>query len=488
MEKVRTRFAPSPTGFMHVGNLRTGLYAYLFAKQAGGTFVLRIEDTDRERYVEGAVDVIYRTLATAGIVHDEGPDKDGGYGPYVQSERKGLYLRYAEQLVERGGAYYCFCDKERLETLQSADGVSKYDKHCLHLSKQEVRRRLDAGEPYVIRQNVPTEGVSEYDDLVFGHICVPNADMEDNILIKSDGMPTYNFANVVDDHLMGINYVIRGVEYLSSTPKYNLLYDAFGWERPHYMHLSPIMKDAQRKLSKRYGDANFEDFLAKGYLPEAIVNYIALLGWSPKDNREKLTLDELIAQFDVAGISKSPSIFDEAKMRWLNGEYIKQMTPEQFARAAEPFFARSKAAGMYDPIELSKLLIPRVEILSEIPDKIDFLAEYGPIDSTMYEHKKMKVTQPIALQALQACCDAFRDVAQADWTDERLKEIAAQIASREQLKSGQVFLPLRLALTAAASSPGGATEMAQLLGKDESMRRLQCAIRGLQSTVRTDRI
>lgn len=294
MEKVRTRFAPSPTGFMHIGNLRTCLYAYLYAKKNGGTFVLRIEDTDQERYVEGAVDVIYSTLKKAGIEHDEGPDKDGGYGPYIQSERKSLYLDYAKELVEKGGAYYCFCTKERLDTLKDDKGIAKYDKHCLSLSKEEVKRRLDAGESYVIRQNIPADGVSEYEDMVFGHISVPNEDMEDNILIKSDGMPTYNFANVVDDHLMGINYVIRGVEYLSSTPKYNLMYDSFGWERPRYMHLSPIMKDAQRKLSKRYGDANFEDFIEKGYLPEAIVNYIALLGWSPKGNEEKLTMEQLI--------------------------------------------------------------------------------------------------------------------------------------------------------------------------------------------------
>ena len=304
MEKVRTRFAPSPTGFMHIGNLRTCLYAYLYAKKNGGTFVLRIEDTDQERYVEGAVDVIYSTLKKAGIEHDEGPDKDGGYGPYIQSERKSLYLDYAKELVEKGGAYYCFCTKERLDTLKDDKGIAKYDKHCLSLSKEQVKRRRDAGERYGIRLNRPSARVSEYEDMVFGHISVPNEDMEDNILIKSDGMPTYNFANVVDDHLMGINYVIRGVEYLSSTPKYNLMYDSFGWERPRYMHLSPIMKDAQRKLSKRYGDANFEDFIEKGYLPEAIVNYIALLGWSPKGNEEKLTMEQLIEEFDVEGISK----------------------------------------------------------------------------------------------------------------------------------------------------------------------------------------
>ncbi|MDE5617898.1 MAG: glutamate--tRNA ligase, partial [Clostridia bacterium] len=369
MTEVRTRFAPSPTGFMHIGNLRTCLYAYLFAKKEGGKFILRIEDTDQGRLVEGAVDVIYRTLEKAGIYHDEGPDKDGGYGPYVQSERKGMYMKYAEKLVELGGAYYCFCTKERLDTLDNGSGIKKYDKHCLALSKEEVDAKLAAGVPFVIRQNIPKEGVSEYDDVVYGHIAVPNADMEDNILIKSDGMPTYNFANVVDDHLMAITHVIRGMEYLSSTPKYNLMYDAFGWERPKYIHLPPIMKDAQRKLSKRYGDANFEDFLAKGYLPEAIVNYIALLGWSPKGNEEKLSMDELRQQFGVDGLSKSPSIFDEAKMRWLNGEYIKAMTVKEFTDVAYPYYEDSDIKGKFDYDKLSKLLIPRTEILSEIPEK-----------------------------------------------------------------------------------------------------------------------
>lgn len=481
MAKVRTRFAPSPTGFMHIGNLRTCLYAYLFAKKNDGAFVLRIEDTDRERYVEGAVDVIYSTLAKAGITHDEGPDKDGGYGPYIQSQRKSLYLDYAKELVEKGGAYYCFCDKERLDSLKDGNGVAKYDKHCLSLSKEEVQRRIDAKQPYVIRQNIPSDGASEYDDMVFGHISVLNEDMEDGVLIKSDGMPTYNFANVVDDHLMAINYVIRGVEYLSSTPKYNLMYDAFGWERPHYMHLSPIMKDAQRKLSKRYGDANFEDFLAKGYLPEAIVNYIALLGWSPKGNEEKLSMDQLVEQFDVDGISKSPSIFDEAKMRWLNGEYIKQMSVEDFVKAATPYFEESKAAGKYDYSELAKLLIPRVEILSEIPDKINFLEEFGEYDVTMFEHKKMKITKEIALANLKTVRQDFAE--EEDWSDTALKARGMALAEKTGCKSGQIFLPLRLALTGVATTPGGATEMAQLLGKQESLRRLDFSIDLLERNI-----
>ena len=478
MDKVRTRFAPSPTGFMHIGNLRTCLYAYLYAKKNNGTFVLRIEDTDQERYVEGAVDVIYSTLKKAGIDHDEGPDKDGGYGPYIQSERKSLYLDYAKELVDKGGAYYCFCSKERLDTLKDGNGVAKYDKHCLSLSKEEVMARLDAGEPYVIRQNIPTSGVSEYEDMVFGHISVPNEDMEDNILIKSDGMPTYNFANVVDDHLMTINYVIRGVEYLSSTPKYNLMYDAFGWERPHYMHLSPIMKDAQRKLSKRYGDANFEDFIAKGYLPKAIVNYIALLGWSPKGNEEKLTMEQLVEQFDVEGISKSPSIFDETKMRWLNGEYIKAMSVDEFVEAATPYFEKSKVKGKYDYRALAKLLIPRVEILSEIPEKVDFLEEFGEYDVNMFEHKTMKITKQLALANLLAIQEDVKDV--EDWSDENLKQRGMALAEKLGCKSGQIFLPYRLALTGAQTTPGGATEMAELLGKEESMRRLRFSIQLLQ--------
>ncbi|MDE7336689.1 MAG: glutamate--tRNA ligase, partial [Clostridia bacterium] len=414
----------------------------------------------------------------AVIEHDEGPDKDGGYGPYIQSERKSLYLDYAKELVEKGGAYYCFCSKERLDTLKDDKGIAKYDKHCLSLSKEEVQKRLDAGESYVIRQNVPADGVSEYEDMVFGHISVPNEDMEDNILIKSDGMPTYNFANVVDDHLMGINYVIRGVEYLSSTPKYNLMYDAFGWERPRYMHLSPIMKDAQRKLSKRYGDANFEDFIEKGYLPKAIVNYIALLGWSPKGNEEKLTMEQLVEQFDVDGISKSPSIFDEAKMRWLNGEYIKAMSVDEFVEAAKPFLDNSKVKDKYDYRALAKLLIPRVEILGEIPEKVNFLEEFSEYDTAMFEHKKMKITKEIALNSLLAIEEDLKDF--EEWTDELLKQKGMALAEKLGCKSGQIFLPFRLALTGAQTTPGGATEMAELLGKSESMRRLRFSIELLQ--------
>lgn len=470
IEKVRTRFAPSPTGFMHIGNLRTGLYAYLFAKKRGGTFILRIEDTDQERKVEGAVEMVYRTLATAGIVYDEGPDKDGGYGPYIQTERMGLYKQYAEELVRRGGAYYCFCDKERLESLRDENGIHTYDKHCRNLSKEEVERRLAAGEPYVIRQKVPEGVVSEYEDMVFGKISVDSADIEDGVLLKSDGLPTYNFANVIDDHLMGITHVIRGTEYLSSTPKYNLIYDAFGWERPKYMHLPPIMKDATRKLSKRFGDANFEDFIAKGYLPEAIVNYIALLGWCPKDNREKMTMAEMIEAFDTDGISKSSSIFDEQKMRWLNGEYLKAMTADEFYAVAEPFIEDAIGGADFDKRELASLMQTRVDVLSDIKDKLAFLNEFGEYDINMYLHQKMKVDFNVAKQAVKVAICALEPF--EDWTDDAIKECIRSAAEEAGMKAGQVMFSMRVALTGAPVTPGGAIEMAKVLGKRESLRRL----------------
>ena len=477
MKEVRTRFAPSPTGFMHIGNLRTALYAYLYARANGGKFILRIEDTDRERYVEGAVDIIYSTLKKAGMNHDEGPDRDGGYGPYIQSERKPLYMEYAKKLVEKGGAYYCFCSKERLESLTDENGNRRYDKHCLSLSKEEVQARLDAGEPFVIRQNVPTEGVSEYDDLVYGHISVPCADLEDNILIKSDGMPTYNFANVVDDHLMNITHVIRGTEYLSSTPKYNLVYDSFGWERPEYMHLPPIMKDKERKLSKRYGDANFEDFLAKGYLPEAIINYIALLGWSPKDNNEKFTIKELEERFSVVGINKSSSIFDEPKMRWLNGEYIRELSPEKFLEYATPYLDQSKVKGLYDYSLLAPLLQPRVEILSEIPSIVNFLEEYGEFDSALYEHKKMKTDVPFAKEALPKIKAELEKV--EEWSGENVHNALQSLSESWEggpIKIGKLMWCLRIAITGQAVTPGGSTDMTNLLGKERTIARLNQAI------------
>lgn len=473
-DTVRTRFAPSPTGFMHIGNLRTGLYAYLFARKNNGKFILRIEDTDQERKVEGAIEMVYRTLATAGITYDEGPDKDGGVGPYIQTERMAIYKEYAKKLVELGGAYYCFCDKERLESLQGEGGVHTYDKHCRNLSKEEVERRLAAGESYVIRQKVPEGVVSSYDDMVFGTISVDTADIEDGILLKSDGLPTYNFANVVDDHLMGITHVIRGTEYLSSTPKYNLIYDAFGWERPKYMHLPPIMKDATRKLSKRFGDANFEDFIAKGYLPEAVVNYIALLGWCPKDNKEKMSMQEMIDEFDVSGISHSSSIFDEAKMRWLNGEYLKAMSAEDFEKVATPWIEKAIDGKDYDVKELALLMQTRVDILSEIPEKLAFLNEFGEHDLAMYEHQKMKVDREVAKRALGVAIAALEDF--NDWSADAIKEQIKAKSEEEGIKSGQVMFTMRVALTGAPVTPGGAIEMAVVLRKDETLRRMKYSL------------
>lgn len=472
--KVRTRFAPSPTGFMHIGNLRTALYGYLFAKKNGGEFILRIEDTDTARFTEGAIELIYSTLKKAGIDYDEGPDKDKGYGPYIQSERKDIYKKYAELLVEKGGAYYCFCDKERLEGLKDENGVARYDKHCLSLSKEEIAARIARGDSYVIRQNVPTEGVSSYTDMVYGEIKVPNADMEDGILLKSDGMPTYNFANVVDDHLMEITHVIRGIEYLSSTPKYNLMYDAFGWERPKYMHLAPIMKDAQRKLSKRYGDANFEDFIEKGYLPQAIVNYIALLGWSPKDNEEKMTMDELISLFDVDGLSKSGSIFDEDKMRWLNGLYIRELSDEEFLKAAYPYFEKSVIKDKYDYNLFATLLKPRVEILSEIPSMVEFIEDFKEYDLALYEHKKMKTDKEVAKTAVKVALDALNSL--DDFCLQSVHDALVAESEKQGVKKGQVLFCTRLALTGKASTPGGAAEMAALLGKEKSIERLNFSL------------
>ncbi len=472
--KVRTRFAPSPTGFMHIGNLRTALYAYLFAKHNDGDFILRIEDTDQERYVEGAVDLIYSTLKKAGIEHDEGPDKDKGFGPYVQSERKPLYKEYAEKLVELGGAYYCFCSKERLDGLADENGVRKYDKHCLHLSKEEVREKLAAGEPYVIRQNIPPEGQSSYEDMVYGRITVDFEDLEDQILLKSDGMPTYNFANVVDDHLMGITHVIRGTEYLSSTPKYNLMYDAFGWERPQYMHLPPIMKDQTRKLSKRYGDANFEDFLKKGFLPEAIVNYIALLGWSPKNNTEKMTMQELIDSFNVEGINKSASIFDEVKMRWLNGQYIRELSDEKFDELAFPYFEQSKVKGLYDYKKLGRILKGRVETFGDIPEAVSFLAEYGEFDTKLFENKKSKSDESTAKICLEAALSVVNDI--KEWNNDSLFEAFGGLCEGLGVKKNTMFWAIRVAISGRDVTPGGATELADVLGRKETEKRMKFAL------------
>ena len=478
MKKVRTRFAPSPTGYLHIGGLRTALYGYLYAKAHGGEFILRLEDTDRERFVPGSVELIYNTLRDAGVLYSEGPDVGGDYGPYVQSERREIYKEYAEKLVEAGGAYYCFCSKERLESLTDENGNRRYDKHCLSLSKEEVQRRIAAGEPYVIRQNIPEEGESSYEDLVYGQITVANKEMEDGVLLKSDGMPTYNFANVVDDHLMGITHVIRGTEYLSSTPKYNLMYDAFGWERPVYIHLPPIMKNSKEKLSKRNGDASYQDFVDKGYVKECIVNYIALLGWSPKGNEEKLSLAELEQMFSLDGISKSPSIFDEVKMRWLSGEYIKAMTDEEFLEKAMPFFEKSKVYGQFDLLKIASLLKTRVEIYSQIPEKIDFLAEFGKFDQSLYCHKKMKTDEDIARRVLPRAREVLANL--SDFTAEQIHDSLIALAAEMELKNGQVLWCVRVALTGQPTTPGGAVEMADILGRERTLQRMDESIAMLQ--------
>ena len=474
MKEVRTRFAPSPTGYMHIGNLRTALYGYLYAKKEGGKFILRLEDTDSKRYVAGAVQIIYDTLKDAGIRYDEGPDIGGDYGPYIQSERAAIYKEYAEKLVELGGAYYCFCDKERIDSLKDENGVGRYDKHCLRLSKEEIAEKLAAGVPYVIRQNVPEEGSGSYEDLVYGTVTVDFKDIEDGVLLKSDGMPTYNFANVVDDHLMGITHVIRGSEYLSSTPKYNLMYDAFGWERPTYIHLPPIMKNAHEKLSKRNGDASYQDLVDKGYIKEAIINYIALLGWSPKSNQEKMSLKELEENFSLSGINKSPSIFDEPKLRWLSGEYIRAMSAEEFKAVALPFLQKSKAYGRYDEDKLLKMLQSRVDVLEDIPSKVDFLEEYGEIDPALYFNKKMKSDAEIAKAVLPKAADVFKNLDKFE--NAELYAALVALAQEQGMKNGQVLWCVRIALTGKENTPGGASEMAELLGRARSLERLAHAM------------
>ena len=477
MEKVRTRFAPSPTGFMHLGGLRTALYAYLYAKHNGGDFILRIEDTDKERFVEGALEVIYSSLNESGLKYDEGPDVGGPYGPYVQSERKEIYMEYAKKLIDLGGAYYCFCSKERLESLTDKNGNRKYDKHCLNLPKEEVERRIKAGEPYVIRQNIPLEGTSSYEDLIYGTIEVDYADLEDNILIKSDGMPTYNFANVIDDHLMHITHVIRGTEYLSSTPKYNLMYDAFGWERPVYIHLPPIMKDATRKLSKRYGDANFDDFVNKGYLKEAIINYVALLGWCPKNNAEKMTLSEMVDLFDLSGISKSQSIFDDVKLRWLNGEYLKAMSDDEFFEIAKPFFKDTGLDGKCDLKKICRLIRTRIEILSEIPEKVEFFNAPAEFNPALFENAKQKSSVDVAKKVLPEVINEIEKI--NDFSNSNLFESLGALATKLEIKSKTLFYIIRIALTMLEVTPGGATEIAEILGKEETLNRLNDVLKNL---------
>ena len=471
---VRTRFAPSPTGYMHLGNLRSALYTYLYAKKHNGKFILRIEDTDQSRYVEGAVDVIYNTLKDIGMDWDEGPDVGGDYGPYVQSERKNLYLPYAEQLVKAGKAYYCFCTNEELDARREESSqkgeVWKYDKHCLHLSPEEVQKRIAAGEPHVIRQNVPLTGEASFDDVIYGHISVDCAELDDMVLIKADGMPTYNFANVIDDHTMAITHVMRGNEYLASTPKYNLLYEAFGWEKPTYIHMTPIMRDASHKLSKRDGDAYYEDYLKKGYLKEAIINYVALLGWNPGDEREFFTLDELKEAFDVDGMSKSPAIFDVNKLTWMNAEYVRHLTPEAFTLHALPYYKRAGVEQMDKDI-LCRILQPRTEIFTQIPEVVDFLAALPEYDAELFTNKKSKTDSVVSAEVLDFVIPAL--TALPEWTETALHETLLGMAEARGMKNGTLLWPVRIALAGKLVTPGGAIEIASLLGREESLRRLK---------------
>ena len=478
MSKVRTRFAPSPTGRMHVGNLRTALYAYLVAKHECGDFILRIEDTDQERYVEGAVDIIYRTLQKTGLIHDEGPDKDGGCGPYVQSERQaqGIYLKYAKELIDKGEAYYCFCDKERLEGLKkvvAGKEIHVYDKHCLHLSKEEVEEKLAAGVPYVIRQNNPTEGTTTFEDEIYGDITVDNAELDDMILIKSDGYPTYNFANVVDDHLMGITHVVRGNEYLSSSPKYNRLYEAFGWEVPVYIHCPLITDENHQKLSKRCGHSSFEDLVEQGFLTEAIVNFVALLGWSPADNQEIMTLEELVEKFDYHHMNKSPAVFDYTKLKWMNGEYIKKMDFDKFYEMALPYI-KEVITKDYDLKKIAHMVQTRIEIFPDIRDHIDFFEELPEYDVAMYTHKKMKTNAQTSLEVLQEILPVLE--AQEDYSNDALYQTLLKYVEQKGCKNGYVMWPIRTAVSGKQMTPGGATELMEVLGKEESLARIRKGI------------
>ena len=474
MDTVRTRFAPSPTGYMHLGNLRSGLYAYLQARHNDGVFILRIEDTDQARLVEGAVDVIYRTMKDIGLTWDEGPDVGGDYGPYVQSERKSMYLPYAEELVRKGKAYYCFCTKEELEErkaeAEKEGKVWKYDKRCASIPYEEAKKRVEAGEPYVIRQNVPEEGEASFDDVLYGHIQVNCSDLEDMILIKADGMPTYNFANVIDDHTMGVTHVMRGNEYLASTPKYNLLYEAFGWEKPVYIHLSQIMKDAHRKLSKRYGDAYYEDFLNKGYLKEAVLNYVALLGWNPGDEREFFTLPELVEAFSIEGLSKSPAIFDNDKLNWMNGEYIRRLSPEDFTKHARRFYQEADVAGMDEGI-LCRILQQRLQYFGEIPAMVDFLAALPEYDVELFTNKKSKTNPDVAREVLDMVIPLLESL--PDWQENTVHDALISLATEKGMKNGTLLWPVRIALAGKQVTPGGAIEIALLLGREESLKRLK---------------
>lgn len=488
MSKVRTRFAPSPTGRMHVGNLRTALYEYLIARHAGGTFVLRIEDTDQERFVPEALDIIYNTMKLTGLTHDEGPDKDGGYGPYVQSERMetGIYMEYAKQLVEKGEAYYCFCTKERLEGLRASDKtedgkeIAKYDKHCLNLSREEVEANLAAGIPYVIRQNNPAEGTTTFHDAIYGDITVDNAELDDMILIKSDGYPTYNFANVVDDHLQEITHVVRGNEYLSSAPKYNRLYEAFGWEIPEYVHCPIITDENHKKLSKRSGHSSVEDLLEQGFLPEAIINFVALLGWSPSEDREIFSLKELEEAFDYHNINKSPAVFDIVKLKWMNGEYIKNMDDAKYYEYALPIIEKT-ITKQYDYKKIADLMKTRIEVFTEIPEKIDFFEELPEYDVAMYTHKKMKTNSENSLTVLRDMLPRLESC--EDYSRAGIEALCKEYIAEKEIKNGICLWPLRTAVSGRQMTPGGAYELIEILGREETVSRIRRGIAMLEAAL-----
>jgi len=473
--KVRTRFAPSPTGYMHVGNLRTALFTYLIARHNEGTFILRIEDTDQVRHVDGATDVIYKTMTQCGLTHDEGPDIGGPVGPYIQTERRDFYGKYAEYLIERGGAYYCFCDKSEAEEEEPSEGVviHKYDGKCSRLSAEEVARNLADGKPYVIRQKIP-EGKTTFHDEIFGDITVDNSELDDQVLIKRDGLPTYNFANVVDDHMMGITHVVRGSEYLSSAPKYNLLYEGFGWDIPAYVHCSPVMRDAHNKMSKRHGDPSYDDLLAQGYLTEAIVNYVVLLGWSPVGEQEFFSMNELIEQFEISRISKSPAIFDIEKLKYFNSEYIRRLSPEEFAKAAQPYIRQAVKTESYSVSEIAAILQNRCETLTDISEKLDFFDVLPEYSIELFVHKKSRTDEATSLEALTEILPVFEGL--ACWNDESILTAMTDLVAKKGCKNSIVMWPVRIAIAGKSVTPGGAVEIAKILGKDETIARIKIAI------------
>lgn len=480
--EVRTRFAPSPTGYMHIGNLRTALYTYLIAKRLGGKFILRIEDTDQERLIEGATDVIYNTLRTCHLDWQEGPDVGGPVGPYIQTERRDLYVKYADLLIAKGGAYRCFCKENEGTvpvTLPNGEVIKKHQCDCGNLPAEQIQAKLSVGETCVIRQKIPQEGTTTFVDSVFGEITVPNNELDENVLIKTDGLPTYNFANVIDDHLMGITHVVRGSEYLSSSPKYNLLYQAFGWEVPVYVHCSPVMRDSQHKMSKRHGDPSFEDLVEQGYLPEAILNYVALLGWSPGGEQEIYSLAELAKAFDIAGISKSPAVFDINKLKWMNAEYIKAMAPESFANVAGAFIRQTVKNPAIDTARIAGLLQQRTELLTEIPEKVDFFDTLPAYDLSLYEHKKSKVDQTISLDMLHKVIPALEML--PEWTDEAIHDALIALAETLGVKNATIMYPVRIAVSGKAVTPGGAVEICSILGREESLNRLRTGMTRLET-------